>query len=251
MSSDPSATPSPAPRTGWASLKDMTGYQWFVFIVCCLAWDMDWLDQQLFVLARRPAMESLVPKVTKDDVRFEQQKKDMLAKADGKAVSDERVLKSLQDADIGKAAGWSTSMFLIGWSVGGIGFGVLGDRWGRVKTLMLTIGLYAVFTGLSALSTSTWDFHAYRLLTGLGVGGVFAASVTRPAVRARVVPGVVRVRELHRGTLVHVLRVASRGRSVRESVAPGVPDGAVAADVRRGHRPGIADRGDSVPAAGA
>jgi MFS family permease len=178
MSSDPSATPSPAPRTGWASLKDMTGYQWFVFIVCCLAWDMDCMDQQLFVLARRPAMESLVPKVTKDDVRFEQQKKDMLAKADGKAVSDERVLKSLQDADIGKAAGWSTSMFLIGWSVGGIGFGVLGDRWGRVKTLMLTIGLYAVFTGLSALSTSTWDFHAYRLLTGLGVGGVFAASVT-------------------------------------------------------------------------
>jgi MFS family permease len=69
-------------------------------------------------------------------------------------------------------------MFLIGWSIGGIGFGVLGDRWGRVKTLMLTIGLYAVFTGLSALSTSTWDFHAYRLLTGLGVGGVFAASVT-------------------------------------------------------------------------
>ena len=43
---------------------------------------------------------------------------------------------------------------------------------------MLTIGLYAVFTGLSALSTSVVDFHLYRLLTGLGVVGVFAASVT-------------------------------------------------------------------------
>jgi MFS family permease len=156
----------------------MSGYQWFVFIVCCLAWDMDCMDQQLFVLARRPAMESLVPKVSKEDPRFAAQQKSMTEKASGKTVSDEQVLKSLQDADIGKAAGWATSMFLIGWSIGGIGFGILGDRWGRVKTLMLTIGLYAVFTGLSALSEGVIDFYAYRLLTGLGVGGVFAASVT-------------------------------------------------------------------------
>jgi MFS family permease len=168
----------PAPRTGWASLKDLTGYQWFVFIVCCLAWDMDCMDQQLFALARRPAMESLVARVTADDPRFAQQKADMVAKADGKPVTDTQVINSLQSADIGSAAGWATSFFLIGWSVGGIGFGILGDRWGRVKTLMLTIGLYAAFTGLSALSTSVWDFHLYRFLTGLGVGGVFAAAVT-------------------------------------------------------------------------
>ncbi len=165
-------------RTGWASLKDLTGYQWFVFIVCCLAWDMDCMDQQLFVLARRPAMESLVPKVTRDDPRFEQQKKDMQEKADGKTVTDDQVIASLRNADVGTAAGWTTSVFLIGWSIGGIAFGILGDRWGRVKTLMLTIGLYAAFTGLSALSRGVMDFYAYRLLTGLGVGGVFAASVT-------------------------------------------------------------------------
>jgi MFS family permease len=67
---------------------------------------------------------------------------------------------------------------MIGWAAGGIGFGVMGDRMGRVKTLMLTILLYAVFTGLSSLSGSTVDFYLYRLLTGLGVGGVFAAAVT-------------------------------------------------------------------------
>src|SRR5688572_12451590 len=174
----PDTPPSAPAPTGWASLKLLTPYQWFVFIVCCLAWDMDCMDQQLFVLARRPAMESLVPAVKKDDPRFEQFKKDMVEKAEGKPVSDEKVLAALRNADIGSAAGWATSFFLIGWSIGGIGFGVLGDRWGRVKTLMLTIGLYSVFTGLSALSTDVWDFHAYRLLTGLGVGGVFAASVT-------------------------------------------------------------------------
>ena len=67
---------------------------------------------------------------------------------------------------------------LIGWALGGIAFGIMGDRVGRVKTLMLTILLYAVFTGLSAISKSEWDFYLYRLLTGLGVGGVFAAAVT-------------------------------------------------------------------------
>src|SRR5262249_36793033 len=79
---------------------------------------------------------------------------------------------------IGEAAGWATSIFLIGWAVGGIGFGIMGDRVGRVKTLMVTILLYAIFTGLSAISTTPHDFFAYRFLTGLGVGGVFAAAVT-------------------------------------------------------------------------
>jgi MFS family permease len=176
MSSD-SPAPTPAPRTGWASLKDLTGYQWFVFIVCCLAWDMDCMDQQLFALARRPAMESLVPKVTAEDPRFAQQQAEMSEKA-GKPVPNEKVVASLRNADINSAAGLATSFFLAGWATGGIFFGILGDRWGRVKTLMLTIGMYAAFTGLSALSSSTADFHAYRFLTGLGVGGVFAAAVT-------------------------------------------------------------------------
>src|SRR5207237_7470774 len=71
----------------------------------------------------------------------------------------------------------STSIFLIGWATGGLVFGMFGDRLGRVRTLTLTILLYSIFTGLSALSVSVWDFCAYRFLTGLGVGGVFAAAV--------------------------------------------------------------------------
>jgi MFS family permease len=145
MSADPLAPP-PAPRTGWASLKDLTAYQWFVFVVCCMAWDLDCLDQQLFVLARDPALATLM----------------------GKPASDPAV---------GEMGTYATSVFLIGWAIGGIGFGVLGDRLGRVKTLTATIGLYALFTGLSALSTGPWDFMLYRLLTGLGVGGAFAAAV--------------------------------------------------------------------------
>ncbi len=170
-----------APRTGWASLRDLNGYQWFVFIVCCLAWDMDCMDQQLFALARRPAMMELVPQVTPADARVPghtQKMTEQLTREGKPPPNEQQVLDSLRNADVGAQAGYATSVFLIGWAIGGIGFGILGDRWGRVKTLMTTILLYAIFTGLSALSQTTLDFHLYRLLTGLGVGGVFAASVT-------------------------------------------------------------------------
>lgn len=140
-----SPTPAPAPA-GWASLKLLSPYQWFVFVVCCLAWDLDCMDQQLFVLARDPAIATLLQ-------------------------------KPANDPKVGEMATWATAVFLLGWGIGGIGFGVLGDRIGRVKTLTSTIGLYALFTGLSALSVSEWDFMAYRLLTGIGVGGAFASAV--------------------------------------------------------------------------
>jgi MFS family permease len=157
--------------------KTLTGYQWFVFIVCCLAWDMDCMDQQLFNLARQPAMKELVPTVKADDPRLPALKIQMEAKAKS-TKTEKEVIDAQQTADIGEAAGWATSIFLIGWAVGGIAFGIMGDKVGRVKTLMVTILLYAIFTGLSAISTSPLDFFAYRFLTGLGVGGVFAAAVT-------------------------------------------------------------------------
>ena len=75
-------------------------------------------------------------------------------------------------------ATWATAFFLIGWSVGGIFFGIMGDRFGRVRTLMLTILLYSAFTGFSAFSQTVYDFCLYRFLTGLGVGAVFAVSVS-------------------------------------------------------------------------
>src|SRR5207245_4863090 len=76
---------------------------------------------------------------------------------------------------------------------GGIAFGVLGDRIGRARTMALTILVYSLFTGLSALSVSIWDFVLYRFLTGLGVGGEFAVGV---ALVAEVMPDSARPRAL-------------------------------------------------------
>jgi MFS family permease len=82
-------------------------------------------------------------------------------------------------------SGYATSIFLMGWASGGLFFGVLGDRIGRARTMLITILLYSLFTGLTALSTGFWDFALYRFLTGLGVGGEFAVGV---ALVAEVMP---------------------------------------------------------------
>jgi MFS family permease len=62
---------------------------------------------------------------------------------------------------------------LIGAVVGGIGFGMLSDRLGRVRVLTWAIVLFAVFTGLCAFAQGYWDLLIYRGIAGLGLGGEF------------------------------------------------------------------------------
>src|SRR5207249_6825805 len=57
-------------------------------------------------------------------------------------------------------------------------FGIVGDRWGRSRTLSASVLAYSVFTGLSGLSTHWWDFCLYRFLMGCGIGGAFATAAT-------------------------------------------------------------------------
>jgi len=62
---------------------------------------------------------------------------------------------------------------LIGAVVGGIGFGVLSDRIGRVRVLTWTIVVFAVFTGMCGLARGYYDLLFYRTLAGVGLGGEF------------------------------------------------------------------------------
>src|SRR5229473_4038586 len=129
----------------------LTRYHWFVLSVAALGWLFDTMDQQLFNIARRPAMQKL------------------LEPAPGVSPDNQTVTAY---------SGYATSIFLIGWGTGGILFGILGDLMGRVRSMIVTILLYSAFTGLSAISIGFWDFAAYRFLTGLGVGGEFAVGVS-------------------------------------------------------------------------
>ena len=62
---------------------------------------------------------------------------------------------------------------LVGAVVGGLVFGILSDRLGRVRVLTWTIVLFAVFTGLCALAQGYWDLLIYRTIAGVGLGGEF------------------------------------------------------------------------------
>ncbi len=62
---------------------------------------------------------------------------------------------------------------LIGAVIGGIGFGMLSDRVGRVRVLTYTIVLFAVFTGLCGLAQGYYDLLGYRFIAGIGLGGEF------------------------------------------------------------------------------
>lgn len=79
-------------------------------------------------------------------------------------------------ADLGLSQAQAASLVtatLIGAVIGGIGFGMLSDRLGRVRVLTWTIVLFAVFTGLCALAQGYWDLLIYRTIAGIGLGGEF------------------------------------------------------------------------------
>ncbi len=118
-------------------------YHWCVFVVASLAWLFDCLDQQVFNLSRDGAVEDLLGDKSK-------------------AI---------------ELAAYTTSFFLIGWAIGGLIFGALGDRFGRARILTLSLLIYSVCTGLCSFAASYAGFCAFVFVTGLGVGGVFGLSV--------------------------------------------------------------------------
>ncbi len=136
------------PQSGQKSwVYELSRYQWFVLSVCTLGWVFDCMGQQMFNVVRKPAVAGLLGLAT--------------------------------DApNVDYYGGIATSLMLIGWATGGIIFGILGDKIGRARTMVLTILIYSVFTGVSGFAHNYWEFILYRFLCGLGVGGQFSVGVS-------------------------------------------------------------------------
>ena len=127
--------------------KALTRYQWLVLIVAWLGWVFDIMDTALFNIAKRPMLV------------------DMLGSEEAYKLHGPVIEGQIQ------------MVFLIGWSIGGLVFGVLADRWGRTRTLIITILMYCALTGLTALCQTPEQVAVARFLTALGIGGEWAAGV--------------------------------------------------------------------------
>ncbi len=127
--------------------QGVTRYQWLVLCIAWLGWVFDAMDATIYAIVLHPALHDLL-------------------QAPGETVSSEQV---------GWYGGIIFSIFLVGWAIGGIVFGIVADRLGRTKTLIITILIYAIFTGLAALAQDWWHLAIYRFLTALGIGGEWAA----------------------------------------------------------------------------
>jgi MFS family permease len=129
---------------GW--IREVTHYQWMVFLVAWLGWSLDNTDFNLFALVLRPALTELLggnPSI----------------------------------AEIGRVGGILSMVGLLGWALGGFCFGVVGDYIGRIRTLALSVVMVAIFTALQGFSQGPVMFGICRFFTGVGTGAEIVVGI--------------------------------------------------------------------------
>ncbi|MCS7045806.1 MAG: MFS transporter [Gemmataceae bacterium] len=117
--------------------------KWMALAAALLGWLFDGLEMGLFPLVANPALREL-------------------------GVPAERVVA------------WNgviTALFLVGAATGGVLFGWLGDRLGRVRAMMLSVLTYALVTGVCGFATAPWQIGALRFVAALGMGGEWSLGV--------------------------------------------------------------------------
>jgi len=121
--------------------------KWLVLLAAFLGWMFDGLEMGIFPQISRPALTQLLS----------------------------------NSADIASAMGWwnqfIAAMFLWGAAVGGLVFGYLGDRVGRVKAMSISILIYSLFTGMLYFVRSPGELATLRFIAAIGMGGEWALGV--------------------------------------------------------------------------
>ncbi len=129
---------------GW--IREITRYQWTVFLLAWFGWALDNTDFNLFALVLKPAVTELLG-------------------------------GNPSTADIGRVGGILSMVGLLGWALGGFGFGIVGDYIGRIRTLLLSIVVVGVFTALQGFAHSTLTFGICRFMTGVGTGAELVVGI--------------------------------------------------------------------------
>jgi MFS family permease len=133
------------PAADVSSRNESSRGRWMALTAALLGWMFDGFEMGLFPLIGGPALNDLL----------------------GPAARTQ-------------AAGWFgaiIAVFLVGAATGGVFFGWLGDRIGRVRAMSLSILTYAVFTGLCGFATEAWHIAGLRFIASLGMGGEWSLGV--------------------------------------------------------------------------
>ncbi|MCU1687401.1 MAG: transporter [Amycolatopsis sp.] len=140
----------------------ITRHQWLTLTGTTLGWGMEGFDASLYTLIVVPATKEILgPGASASSISFH--------------------------------AGLGVAIFLVGWALGGLLFGLLSDYFGRVRVLMVAVVLYAVFTAASAFAQEYWQLVLLRFIAGLGsgveapVGAVLMAETWNNRYRARAI----------------------------------------------------------------
>jgi MFS family permease len=89
----------------------------------------------------------------------------------------QELLADMGDAEVGRWNGIVVACFLLGAAMGGLVFGWLGDKIGRVRAMFFSILAYSLFTGAGYFATAAWHLAVFRFLASLGMGGEWAVAV--------------------------------------------------------------------------
>src|SRR5262245_34669147 len=135
---------SPGSTNGSPWYSGITSYQWLVLIIASLGWIFDVFEGQVLLSSEKQMLTDLVP--------------------------------SASDGERDYYKYMALAAFLAGGAVGGVLFGALADRIGRVRAMTFTILMYSLFTCLTAFSQSWWHVIALRFLVALGTGGEWAVA---------------------------------------------------------------------------
>ncbi len=119
--------------------------KWMALLAAILGWLFDGFEMGMFPLVGPPALKQL--------------------------------LGAESGADANQWFGAIMAVFLVGAATGGVVFGWLGDRIGRVRAMSLSIFTYAIFTGLCGLATEAWHIAVLRFIASLGMGGEWSLGV--------------------------------------------------------------------------
>jgi SHS family sialic acid transporter-like MFS transporter len=120
-----------------------------VLAAAFLGWMFDGLEMGIFPLVARPALQTMF------------------------SVS----ATMSPEAFVSLWMGRITALFLLGAAFGGLAFGWLGDRVGRVRAMTLSILTYSIFTGLCFFAQAPWHLGALRFIAAFGMGGEWALGV--------------------------------------------------------------------------